>query len=217
MCAELADLAMQLARAAATRTLADWAEPEAPQAVEPLEPPATEPSLTEPAQPLADRETAPHATPTPRRPAVPAASTASYKPTDPAVLFTRLAAVVRDCIALESRLATGAAEAPRASTPRASTPRADPRRALLREAFGLVTKNHPDRAQLNREANTRLDEHLEADPEQTIEIGYVLIDICEELGIELDLAKIPNKYLFRPDAMVNQGKDAPDPRATSPP
>jgi len=92
---------MQLARAAAARTLANWAEPEAA--------PATKPQSTQAAEPHSESETAPHANPapTPRRAASYLAGTASHKQIDPAVLFTRLAAVVRDCVALEARLTTG--------------------------------------------------------------------------------------------------------------
>jgi hypothetical protein len=192
LCAELADLAMQLARAAAARTFADWAEPE--------------PLPTEPADPPADRAPAPH--PAPRRPA----SAASHKSTDPAVLFTRLAATVRDCIALESRLAAGVT-----SAQTTFTLRADPRRALLREAFGIVTKNHPDRAALQREATTRLDERLANDPDQTLQPARFLIEICEDLGIPLDIGKLADKFLFTPKKTAPTGNQAPNPRATSPP
>src|SRR3984885_2812705 len=43
LCAELADLAMQLARAAAARSLVDWAEPEAAPTAEPQSTQAAEP------------------------------------------------------------------------------------------------------------------------------------------------------------------------------
>ena len=61
LCAELADLAMGLARGAAARTLADWAEPE-----QPSRNPSAEPPFTQPAEPQAEREAAPHANPAPR-------------------------------------------------------------------------------------------------------------------------------------------------------
>jgi hypothetical protein len=130
------------------------------------------------------------------------------------VLFTRLAATVRDCIALEARLAAGPAGAPHA---RDRTLRADPRRTLLREALRTATENHPDRADLMREATARLDEQLEADPENAIDPAHLLLDLCDEIGIELDLAKLPDEILFASAATANQDEDAPDPRATSPP
>jgi hypothetical protein len=174
LCAELADLAMQLARAAAARTLADWAEPEAPATAPPG-----------------------------------AAGTASPKQTDPAILFTRFAAVVRDCVALEARIAAGAAPTPRAAS---LVLRADPRRAPLREAFRHATIKHPDHADLLRATTTRLDEHLAADTEQTTAPPHLFATICTELGIAIDLATLPDEYLNALYEATN-----PDPRATSPP
>ncbi len=198
---------MGLARAAAARTLADWAEPEQP----PRNPPA-EPPFTQPAEPQAEREAAPHANPAPRLAASRLSARSSPKPTDPAVLFTRLAAVVRDCIALEARLAAGTA-----GTSRAPVRPADPRRAKLQEALRLVTTNHPDRAALLRETTYRADEHLAADPDQTIEIPDLLINICEDLGIEIDFTKLPDEFLFTTYDPVDFDDSAPDPRAHSPP
>jgi len=205
MCAELADLAMQLARAAAARTRADWAEPEVP--------PTAEPTFLPAAAPQSDPETAPHSNPapapTPRR----VAATAPYKQTEPALLFNRLAATVRDCIALEARLAAGAAPTTRARTLQL---RADPRRAPLREAFDRATEKHPDRADLRRETTTRLDEELTADSDQTLALGNLFFTICDELGIEIDIAQLPDEFLFLSET-IDSHDDAPDPRATSPP
>jgi hypothetical protein len=208
-CAELADLAMQLARAAAARTLTDWAEPAAPHASATQSLPAAETH--------AACEMAPRANATPAPAPRGTATAASYKPTDPAVLFTRLAAVVRDCIALEARLAAGPAPSPRAA---GLSLRADPRRAPLREALRHATENHPDHAELLRETTTRLDEQLANDPDQTAEPAHLFATICNELGVELDLATLPDEYL---NAFAETlGLDdrlpvAPDPRATSPP
>jgi hypothetical protein len=179
-CAELADLAMQLARAAAARTLANWAEPEHPPAAAP-----------------------------------PTAQVA--KQTDPAVLFTRLAAVVRDCVALEARLAAGSGPAPRAA---ALQLRADPRRAPLREAFRRATEHHPDRAELLRETTTRIDEQLAADPDQKVRLANLYFPLCDELGIEIDLSILPDEFLILDPEPARQNEAAPrapDPRATSPP
>jgi hypothetical protein len=187
LCAELADLGMQLARAAAAKTLAEWAEPE--------QPPTAEPLSNQPAEPLSEPA------PTPKR----TASTAPRKPTDPALLFTRLVAAVRDCIALEARLA--AATTPAAARAASLQLRADPRRAPLRDAFRLVTENHPDRPELLRETTARLDEELAADETQSIDAPTLFFDICEELGIEIDFANLPDEYL----------DFAPEPHATSPP
>jgi hypothetical protein len=205
ICADLTDLAMQLARAAAARTLTNWAAPEPP--------PAPEPSPIPAAEPQSHPDTAPRATsaPTPYRAA------ASYKPTDPAILFTRFAAVARDCIALEARLTAGAGPSTRATT---LLLRADPRRAPLREAFRDAIKNHPDRADLQRETTTRVDEQLANDPDQTIDLGRLFFTLCDELGIEVDLAQIPDEFLTWACETTNPNDaeiNAPDPRATSPP
>jgi hypothetical protein len=207
MCAELADLAMQLARAAAARALADWAAPEEPpaEAPQPAEPPAP-PAAAQPADLPAPRATA-ATNPGRAAPSRPA----SAKPGDPALLFTRLAATVRDCIALEARLAA----APPAIATR--TLRADPRRTFIRDVVRLSTTNNPDRAEINRDAAKRLDEHIAADPDQTVPMIKLLEAICEEFGIEIDWATLPDAYLDPICEAVGETGDAPDPCATDPP
>ena len=190
---------MGLASVAAARTLADWAEPPKSQA---------EPQPTQPTAPPADREAAPLANPAPHLPA--SRPCTSAKATDPAVLFTRLAAVVRDCVALEARIGS-------TSTPRTKVPPADPRRAKLQEALRLVTTGLPDRAALLRETTARADEHLAADPDQNTEIPDLLINICDELGIEINFKTLPDEFLFTSYDPIDFDDAAPDPRATSPP
>jgi hypothetical protein len=196
LCAELADLAMELARLAAARTLASWAEPEEPPQI------AAAPCTKTPAPPP-DHEALPPATP---------ARISCHRPTDPALLFTRLAATVRDCIALEARLAAAAA-----GTRNIFMRRSDPRRAPLRQALCLATQNHPGHAELRHEATTLLDAELAADPDQTIDPADLLAAICDDLGITIDFAALPDEYLFASTGTPNQDKDTPDPRATSPP
>jgi hypothetical protein len=220
MCAELADLAMHLARAAAARALTGLAEPEAPPAAPP-EAPAPHPTEAaalraqhpEPSEP---RDTAPHANPAAtRRPYIPRLSLP--RPTDPALLFTRLAAVVRDCITLEARLAGGLAP-PRASTTRAQPLPADPRRDLLREILRRAVEKHPARAALNRDITARLEQHLEADPDQTLHPTEILEKICDEFQIEPDWANLPDEYLDAIcEGLEDPGAQTPEPRATSPP
>jgi hypothetical protein len=200
MCAELADLGMDLARAAAAKTLADWAEPEEP---------ATE------AAPDAPEATRPAPGAKPPRAAGTAARAA--KPADPATIFTRLVVTVRDCITLEARLADGPATAKRGTDPAL---RNDPRRAPLRDIFRRVTENHPDRAELVRDTTARIDHDLAADPDRTLELSTLFFSICEDLGIEVDLAILPDEFLGVADDLDDLDEadtSAPFPRATPPP
>ena len=197
MCAELADLGMQLARRAATIALANWAEPEAPPAED------TPPEPAPAAKPL--------------RAAGLSIRALSCKSSDPALIFTRLVASVRDCIALEVRLTAGASTTSRGAT---LALRADPRRAPLRDIFDRITKHHPDHTDLVRETIARIDADLTADPDRTLELSSLFFGICEDLGIEPDLATLPDEILgftYVPPVRTKPVTNAPDPRATSPP
>ena len=209
MCAELADLGMELARAAAARTRANLVEPE--------EHPASHTQFTPAPDAQSDPETARAANPAPAAASCRAATAASHKQTDPAILFTRFAAIVRDCIALEARLAAGSPHTTRAGS---LALRADPRRALLRHAFHRTLENHPDRAVLLRETTTCLDEDLAADAEQTAHPAHLFANICNELGIEFDVAILPDELLGA-DLVTTYAREdrhnAPGYRATSPP
>jgi hypothetical protein len=210
---------MQLARAAAARALADLAEPDpspAPQTAAQPAPhriPAADPFPAE-IEPRAKSETASSAAAA-RRAAFDVPRPGTAKRIDPATLFTRLAAIVRDCIALEARLA-GTAAAQTAATP-ALPCRPDRRRDHLREAFRFVTSSRPDRATLVPALDQRLDDALAADPGRTIDLAELMDEICAEFGIELDYASLPDKYLFVPADLEIGAEDDFDPRATSPP
>jgi hypothetical protein len=200
---------MQLARAAAARALAD--------SVEPKQPLASETQSISAAAPPSDQEAAPHSNPAPtRRAAAHPTGTTSCRRIDPALLFTRLAAIVRYCITLEARLTAGTTPTPRATSQRP----VDPRRAPVYELFERTFENHPDRANLLRETTTRLDEQLAADPHQTLGVGNFFFDICAEFGIELDYSSLSDELVFSyvqaagPSEAVRR---AIDPRATSPP
>jgi hypothetical protein len=189
MCAELADLGMDLARAAAAKARAEWADPEHP------------PTEDEPPEPAAEPPSRPAQASPPRAAAIRAPAA---KPTDSATIFTRLTATVLACITLEARLAAGLTPTRRDTSPAL---RADPRRAPLRDIFRRITELHPDRAELVRETTARIDEDLEADPDQTNDLPTIFFTICEAFGIEVDLAILPDSILGL----------APDPCATSPP
>jgi len=209
MCAELADLGMQLARAAAARARADLAEHPAQAAPQP---PAT-PAMAPQSYPV----TAAHPDPAPAAPCR-AAAIRPCKQIDPALLFTRLATVVRNCIALEARLAGTAPAAP--TEDRARLLRADPRRPLIRDALKRALEKHPDRAELNRETTARLDEQLAADADQITHPGRLFFALCDAFSIEINVAILPDELLYanpEPAHLYDHVTTAPAPRATSPP
>ena len=203
-CAELAELGMQLARRAAAIALTEWAAPE--------EPPAPEAEQPAPSQPTAP----PPAARPPRAPGLSVRAT-SCKSSDPALIFTRVAACVRASIALEARLAAGLTPTSRVASPAF---RNDPRRGRLRHIFQRITEHHPDRTELIRETTARIDENLAADPDHVLNLSNIFFSICEDLEIEVDLAIIPDEFLgftYDPTAPIEAATNAPDPSATSPP
>jgi len=104
---------------------------------------------------------------------------------------------------------------------RAAALLADPRRTPVREAFTNAIKNHPGRAELIREINTRLDNEITADPDQTIDPLDLFLTISQQVGIEIDYATIPDEILFAPGEIPGAGKITAThyltPRATPPP
>ena len=105
MCQELAELGMELARAAAARALRDWATPATP-AASPDENPAPEP--------------------TPQA--------AAAKTLDPGLLFARLSRAVRQSIALEARIAADALVSHRHTHRSPNDPRREILRRALHQA-----------------------------------------------------------------------------------
>jgi hypothetical protein len=197
MLAELEELGMQLARATAARALADLTEPE-PQP----EIPHAAPLAAEQAH-----NTAPAAT----RP--PGATTA--RKIDPALLFIRLAAAIRELIALEAGLAAGPAAKTGLLPPAL---RADPRREILLKAFREVTEHKQDRSAARYEFARLMDEELTADPEQILGLPEIFYPICMSLGIELDVSKLSDEIIgMDPPDDARHRLQRPNPRATSPP
>jgi hypothetical protein len=205
MCAELADLGMALAHAVAARALTDWSEPEQPPAAEPLYDQQPAEPLSEPQPAPSDRTPEPNTNRAPSlRAPTPYLRAPTCKPVDPALLFTRLAATVRDCIALEARLAAGT---PPTARVKSLLLHADPRRAPLRDILRRVTEKHPDRPELLKQATIHLDEELAADAAQITDQATILFAICQELAIEIDFATLPDAYL---DLILNS-PDTPPP------
>ncbi len=190
MLAELEQLGMQLARATAARALVDLAEPEPDPESEPAPAadPPKQPAPSPPCEPLASEQPAAAVPKTPR----PARPPGTPRPIDPALLFIRLAAAIRELIAIEAHLADAPTTARGTINPAL---RADPRRAKLLEGLRIVTENHPNRTEELRLTIARADEELAADPDHTIEFPELLFIICESLGIEMDLARLPDEYL----------------------
>jgi len=217
MLAELEELGMQLARAAAARALADLAEPEAPEEVQEAAP-HPEHLAQEPPSEAAQA-------PTPRSASARAPSAGTRKSADPVQSFLRLASAICACIALEARLTAGPATGSRLVPPAL---RADPRREPLLKAFRDATEHTMDRALMRYEFAFRLDHELTADPEQILGLPELFFPLCEDLKIKLDHNKLPDAILGMDpnrnyDDVVESPEDdpfvhpIPDPCATSPP
>ncbi len=146
-------------------------------------------ALTPPATP----ERAPETDPAPEPEPEPAPIRPGPGRADPALVFARLAGTVRQCIALEARLAAGPLPAPRG---RAAPRPYDPRRDEVRRVVHLAAKAdgiHP--AALRREIEERLDAELDADPDGETEIEDITGAILEDLGLGRNLAKQPDEVL----------------------
>ncbi len=166
LCRELADLAMGLARAAAAQATAAQ---NTPQDAAPDEPQTAEQDSAPPPPPA-------------RNP-------------DPALSFARLATVVRQVIALEARLAAGYF-APQAPTAAHAAPKPDdPRRAALQTIIEDVTEKHPSRTIIRREALALADREIAADPEAEATAADILETLCEEIGLHIDYARLPDRTL----------------------
>ncbi len=160
------------------------------------------------------------ATPDPAAPQAEAPDPQSPPRTDPGLAFARVARAVRQCIALEARIAAGKLPAPRGRA--APQPAPDPRRDLIRrvvrlaaEADGLAT------TALKRDIDERLDDELEADPDGDTPVEEIIVAIFQDLGLARDLARQPDEVIailtrlgpFEPDldADADAGLDPPAP------
>ena len=151
LCRRLADLAMQLAEAAAARAAEALDAPAPDRHQDPADPDA---------QPLPG--------------------------THPATLFTRLAGVVRQAIALECRVVAGHAASMAPHT------QADPRRAKIRLAIRHATEGRLNRAELRHQADTLLNTELALDPDGTASLPDLLATLCEDLNFRIDYDRLAN-------------------------
>jgi hypothetical protein len=166
---------MQIARAAAAKALQDGTSPE----------PADQPGADE--------------APSPGQAARPPSSPHRA---DPALAFARLASVVRLTIALEARIAADGFAPARSPAPTHRRPGSpaengppDPRRPALERAVNDITQHHPRRTQLRRETLERLDLDLLADPDAETPVQSLFASVCEELGLDIDDARISDETL----------------------
>jgi hypothetical protein len=118
--------------------------------------------------------------------------------TDPAMLFIRLSRSVQQSLALEARIAGDTAKASQTAIRQASrnTLRGDPRWNTIREIIKIATEKHPDRNEIRREAEARLQEELQADPEQSATTRATLQVIIDDVGIEVDYHQLPDELLL---------------------
>jgi len=127
----------------------------------------------------------------PPEPAQPEPAPSPKPAADPALAFARITRAVRQCIALEAHLMAGSPQ----GRPKPQRPAPDPRRAPLQNIFETVLRTNPNRAELKRETNERLETQLATDPDGNISIPDIFYTIVNDLGIELDLANIPDETL----------------------
>ena len=163
---ELAELGMELARAAAQQALAEWNRP--PQ------------NAT--ASPAPETAASRGARPGPRL--------------DPGLTFARVSRAVRQTIALEARIAAGDIGPGRRWWPNRlpADPRLPVIRRVLHAAAEAETDGAA-RRDLRRQIDERLDDLPEADPDGELAVDEIIASICGALGISVDPARLPDELL----------------------
>lgn len=104
-----------------------------------------------------------------------------------ALTFARVSRIVRDITGLEIRLDQPA-------RPSLYRPH-DPRRALLRGVLHEAVAHEPDAAPRRREINDRIEQALADDPAAAIPLDRILSKLCDDLDIEIDIARVPDAVL----------------------
>lgn len=127
--------------------------------------------------------------------------------------FTRHARTVRIVIALERNLDADPARATRYRP--TSNVHNDPRHAPLRRVLQKEARKHPNPAQLCRAVDDRIGQELADDPDQQIAIAEILVTLCNELGLDPDLAHLPDEVLVDEPAGPRRHHDWP--AASGPP
>ncbi len=141
-------------------------------------------------------------TPQPEAPPSPAPNRA-----DPGLAFARVARAVRQCIALEARIAAGPLPAPRGRA--APQPAPDPRREHIRRVVRLAAEaDGLSFTALKREIDERLDDELEADPDGDTPVEEIIFAIIRDFGLARDLAHQPDEVIA---ILAGPGPDEADP------
>ena len=215
MCQELADLGMQLTRAAAAKALRDA------EAASAAAPPAATPRARSPDPTLAfarlSREVRQIITLECHLAAGPAAA---------ASVPRRHAAQRR-----EHEPRPGIPKIPKVpEAPRAKPANADNRRALIRQVVNDLTEQHPNRDIVRMQFTARADRALAADPGYEIPASRILLDIASKMGLDLETAEVSQEIYdeLLPHRFRTQEPEQPafttpaftppiTPRSTSPP
>ena len=128
--------------------------------------------------------------------------------------FNRHARAVRDTIALESRIASDTPS--RRAPPYRPAASSDPRRPLLRRALHQAAHAEPDRAQLCRAIDERIEQELLADPAQDTPAGSVLAAISRHLDLSIDPSKLSDELLVCDHPGWNEPPPEPPDRNSRP-
>ncbi len=120
-----------------------------------------------------------------------APDTPKPKGPDPALSFARYCTVVRQCIALETRILAGPAQ-----PGGRRKPPYDVRRNLLKRVFTEGTQRHHDGKEAARTLIEAGEEALAADPEGRKQIYDIVWDACKTTGITIDKGTLHDEMLF---------------------
>jgi len=132
----------------------------------------------------------------------PSEDTPKQRRPDPALLFIRLSAMVRACIAQHARLAAGkipaAPRTRRPTSPPGSDPRRHPISAFLHDAIEDSPKPKEVRAEIHKQVEPIIDEYLASDPAMVHAGAGAVIEICQEFDIPYDPARMPAQLRYPP-------------------
>jgi hypothetical protein len=147
------------------------------------------------------------------RPADAAAAPTKAARSSATLNLARATRAVIQIIAMENRILDPKPDA--RARPRVT--RADPRRALLREPLHACVQAEPDRAQLRRMIDGRLDEELESDPDHQRSPLDIINNIADEFGLKIDPVQLSDEILgIKPPPRPAVGHDGTRPSLWAP-